>query len=451
VTNSLTLTLAQYATSTSIMTIPAEVRERAKQVVLDEMASACFGRRSMAGDLAARYVASLGGPAEARILGTGLSVPAPYAALANGTAGHGEEVDGAHVVGGHPGATIVHAAVAAAERQRASGADLVNAVVLGYDIGTRILRACGGIFVSKSRYRLHGDFLYALGASVAAGRILGFAPMRHCHAMALVTFQANGLIALFQEQRHISKSFSNGQYAFAGVNAALMAATGLEGCDDIIGAGDGVLDAWGIEGGAKLVTDALGQDYAVMGANFKFVNAGYPIHAALEATMSLVAEHNIDVDAIASVHIGMPANAMRVVDNRQMHNICMQDMVCAALLRGGPQLRESPFPAILDDPAFARMRARITLGVDPGLERDQPNGRGSNVTIVTADGATLSQRVDHPRGHSLRGGVTWSDLSEKWHAALPNYDVDRMLTLAQQLDELDDIKELSNVLAAPVS
>ena len=45
--------------------------------------------------------------------------------------------------------------------------------------------------------------------------------------MALVTFQANGLIALFQERRHISKSFSNGQYAAAGVSAALMAASGL--------------------------------------------------------------------------------------------------------------------------------------------------------------------------------------------------------------------------------
>ena len=188
-----------------------------------------------------------------------------------------------------------------------------------------------------------------------------------------------------------------------------------------------------------------------MGANFKFVNAGYPIHAAVEAAMSLVDKHKIAVNAIASVHVGMPANAMRVVDNRQMHNICMQDMVCSALLRSGLRLPESPFPEILDDPAFARMRARITLGVDPGLERDQPDGRGSNVTINTADGSTFSERVDHPRGHSMRGGVTWSDLSEKWHAGLPNYDVDGILIMARRLDELDEVKDLSDLLAAPVS
>jgi 2-methylcitrate dehydratase PrpD len=448
VTASLTQVLAQYAASTSFGAVPPDVRERAKLVIMDEMACAQFGRRSLAGDLAARYVATLGGTEEARVLGTALRVPALLAALANGTAGHGEEVDGAHVVGGHPGATIVHAAVATAERQRASGADLVNAVILGYDIGTRALHACGGIFTAKKRHHLHGDFLYALGAAVAAGRILGLDPVRHGHAMALVTFQANGLIALFSEQRHVSKSFSNGQYAFAGVNAALMAAAGLEGCDDVIGGRDGVLDAWGVENGAHLVTRGLGQDYAVMGANFKFLNAGYPIHTAVEAATALVAEHKIDADSIASVHVGMPANAMRVVDNRQMHNICVQDMVSAALARGRLSLRDLPFPAILDEPRYTRIRASITVGVDPDLDRELPDGRGANVAITTSTGAMFSRRVDWPRGHSMRGGVTWPDLAEKWNDALPGCDVGRALALARGLDELEDVSVLCDAFAA---
>ncbi len=92
---SVSLRLAQYAAATSIDKIPEAIRERAKKVILDEMASSHFGRRSLGGDLAARYAATLGGPAEATILGTGLRVPAQHAALANGSAGHGEEVDGA--------------------------------------------------------------------------------------------------------------------------------------------------------------------------------------------------------------------------------------------------------------------------------------------------------------------------------------------------------------------
>jgi len=443
----LTLTLAEYAASTAIQSIPADVKERARQIIFDELACACFGRRSPAGDLTARYAAAIGGLAESRILGTTLRAPACYAALANGTAGHGEEVDGAHVVGGHPGATVVPAAMAMAERQRATGADLLNAVVLGYDIGTRMVGACGGVFLAKQRHHLHSDFLYAVGAAAAAGRLMGLDPVRHCHAMALVTFQANGLCALFQERRHISKSFSAGQYAFAGVSAALMASIGMEGADDILGATHGLLEAWAVENGREIMTQRLGEDYAVMGANFKFMNAGYPIHATVEAATELIRTHRITAETIGAVHVGMPANALRVVDNRAIHSICVQDMLAAALVRGSLSLRESPFPAVLDHPDFRAMRGRITVGIDPDLQRDQPDGRGANVAITTTSGSVLSHRVDWPRGHSRRGGVTWEELSAKWHEALRDYDIDRVLQLARRLDELDDASVLVDAFA----
>jgi 2-methylcitrate dehydratase PrpD len=447
-TQSVSLTLAKYAASTSIEAIPEDVRERARQVILDEMGSACFGRHSLAGDLAARYARTLGGPEESLILGTRLRTPAQHAALANGAAGHGDEVDGTHVVGGHPGATLVHAAVAVAERQRASGAELLNAVVLGYDVGVRVVEACGGKLPFKARSHLYSDFMYAIGAAAAASRLLGLDPMRHCHAMALVTFQANSLASLYQEKRHISKSLCNGQFALAGVSAALMSSMGMEGVEDPLGMKDGLLDAWGVGGGANALTRRLGEDWAIRGANFKFINAGYPIHAAVEAATTLAADHSIGAAAIESVHVGMPENAMRVVDGRDMHNICLQDMLSAALLRGGLSLRQSPFPAVLSDPLFGRLRTRVTLGIDPDLNRDQPNGRGSNVTITTANGKTVSRRVDYPRGHSHRGGVAWSDLSAKWHDLLPARDVDRMLALAQRLDDLDDVSELSDAFKA---
>ena len=444
----LTQTLAHYAASTSIKRIPAEARERAKLIILDEMASAHFGRRSLAGDLAARYANSLGGPQESLILGTRTRVSAQYAAFANGAAGHGEEVDGAHVVGGHPGATLVHAAVAIAERQRTSGAELLNAVVLAYDVGTRLVQACGGKLPFKQRTHLYSDFLYAVGAAVASCRLLGLEPQRHCHAMALVTFQSNALASLYQEQRHVSKSLCNGQFALAGVSAALMSAMGMEGVEDVLGMPDGLLEAWGTEDGAGAVTRRLGEDWAIMGANFKFINAGYPIHAAVEAAMALQAEHHIDVASIEAVQIGMPENAMRIVDGRDMHAICMQDMVSAALVRGGLSLRESPFPAILSDAHYARLRPLVQLGIDPDLNREQPNGRGSHVHITTQDGRRVSRRVDAPRGHALREAVSWSDLADKWRDGLPDCNVEKMIALASRLEQLEDVHVLTEVFTS---
>jgi 2-methylcitrate dehydratase PrpD len=440
-----TLFTAQYAVSTSYSALPNDVRERAKQVIIDEIACAFFGGRSLAGDLTARYAAQIGGNPEARIYSTGRRVSAPYAALANGAAGHGEEVDGAHVVGGHPGASIVHASVAVAERQRTIGAELINAVVLGYDVGTRAVEACGELFSVRDRFGLMSDFLFTLGAAVASGRILGLDPLRQCHAMALSTFQSNALCALYAEKRHISKSFCNGQFAFGGVSAALMAAAGLEGHEDIVGGPHGILSAWGENGRENAFTRGLGEDYAIMKANFKLLNAGYPIHSPVEAAMTLLAENDLRVEDIESVKVGMPTKTMKVVDSRDMHNICLQDMLTAAIVQGGLRLRESPFPEVLRDPAFSRLRPRVTLQGDAALDRDQPEGRGSIVAITTVGGATMSMRVDHPKGHSARGGLTWDDLYGKWREGLPDIDVDKMLSTAQRLESLDDVNELLNV------
>lgn len=440
----LTHRLAHYAASTSLARIPPAVQERAKLVILDEMASAQFGRRSLGGGLAARYAASMGGADEALILGTSLRVPAPFAALANGSAGHGEEVDGAHVIGGHPGATLVHACVAIAERQRASGAELLNAVVLAYDVAIRLVEACGGKFKVKKRHHLYSDFLFSVGAAVAGCRLLGLEAQRHAYAMALATFQTNALACLYQEARHISKSVCNGQFAFGGVSAALMAAAGFEGVDNVLETSDGLLAAWGAEDAQAAVTRQLGEDWSILGHNFKFLNAGYPIHACVEAATTLAQDQGIALADIAAVHIGMPENAMRVVSGRDMHNICVQDNVAAALVRGHLSLRESPFPGVLAEPAFARLRPQVTAGVDEGLDRDQPDGRGANVTITTANGKSASRRVDAPRGHSSRGGAAWDDLAQKWRDGLPSCDTPRAIALARRLEEVDDVRELAN-------
>jgi 2-methylcitrate dehydratase PrpD len=446
-TASVTRAIAHYASSTTASAVPAQVRDRAKRVIFDELCCATFGRTQPAGELAAKYAATQAGHPEAHVLGSRTYTSASLAALVNGTSGHADEIDGAHVVGGHPGATLVHAAFALAERQHADGEDLLNAVILGYDVGVRMIAACGGTFVVKNSHHLHADFLHAIGAAVAGCRLLGLSADAYPHAMALATFQSNGLCVLFQERQHISKAFCNGQYAFAGVSAALMAEAGLEGADDFFGGEHGLLDAWGAPDGARLAAEGLGRDYAIMQSNFKFVRAGYPIHAAVEAGLSVLDASGLSPEAINAVEVGMPEHALRVVDNRKMHNICVQDMLAVALVHGGLDLSASYFPDALSDERFTRLRGRITVRVDPELQAENPNGRGARVSITTADDRTYSQRVDHPRGHSARDGASWAELAKKWRQALPGYDIDAIATSVQGLEHLDDVRTMSKLFS----
>jgi 2-methylcitrate dehydratase PrpD len=450
----LTAALTEYAVGTSVDALPDHIRERAKLVILDELASAYFGAGCRAGRLAADYVAGLTAAAEAVVYRTGHRSSAELAALANGTAGHADEIDGAHVVGGHPGSTLVHAAIAVAQLRRSSGVELLNAVVLGYDVGTRLIDACGGTFRLKDTYHVHADFLHAVGAAVACGRLLGLDPRRIANAMALATFRANGLVALFREDDHISKAFCNGQYASAGVGAALMAEAGLEGVADVVGERHGLLDAWGVEDGAERVVRGLGTEFRISGANFKFLRAGYPIHAAVEAALAVADELGLDhlgtaPEKIESVQVGMPGHARRVVDGRTMHNICLQDMLSVALLHGGISLSGSYFPEIESDPAFGMLRERVTLRTDADLDRDQPNGRGAVVTITLVDGTSGTRRVDHPRGHSLRGEPTWSELAAKWRDALPGVDTGAWIRSAARLEDVDDVVSFAEQFTGP--
>ncbi len=112
----LTATLAAYIAGTPSRALPDAVAAKTKQHILDTLAAIVSGSRLKAGVLAARYVASLGGTAEATVIGTGIVTSAANAALANGMMGHADETDDSHLRGRfHPGCGILPAALAIAE------------------------------------------------------------------------------------------------------------------------------------------------------------------------------------------------------------------------------------------------------------------------------------------------------------------------------------------------
>ncbi|GAA5125845.1 MmgE/PrpD family protein [Pseudonocardia adelaidensis] len=449
-TESPTARIAEYAAGTAYDRLPHEVVDRAKIIVFDELACAVLGRELDPGVLVAAYVARSGGAPESTVLGTADRLPAPLAALANGTAGHADEFDGVHVTGGHPGAVIVPAAFATAERLRRGGAELINAVVLGYDVGTRLVDAVGGAGRIASVHHLHSDFLHAYGAASAAARLLGLDAGRHRHAAALTAGHAIGLRALFGEDRHISKALANGQAAAAGVTGAFMAEAGLEGNDSVLEAPGGVLDAWADPARRDRVTRGLGDDHAVLGAHVKFYSAGYPIHAPVEAALRIVADTGIATADIDAVVVHLPARTADIVDGRRMPTINLQHMLGVALVAGGLGFEDAHSEPLRRDPRVAALAARVSIERHPGIDEAPPYARGATVDVVTGDGSRHSVRIEHPRGHAHRGPVTWDDLDGKWRELLGSRigpgRYAEALTAAKDLERVDDVSVLASLL-----
>lgn len=102
------------------------------------------------------------------------------------------------------------------------------------------------------------------------------------------------------------------------------------------------------------------------------------------------------------------------------------------------EVKQRAKQVVFDEVAGAQVRSRIALHGDAEPDRDQPDGRGATVAIKTVGDSTVSMCIDHPKGHSKRDGLTRSELAAKWHAWLPECDVDKLLSIAQRLDDVED-------------
>ena len=169
--------LCRYVASATQCELPPEVREKGAEHLLDTLAAMVSGSRLHPGHAAIAYARSQGGAAQATVVGSDVVTTATNAGQANGMLAHADETDDSHRASRtHPGCGIVAAALAAAEWRGRSGAELLRAVVLGYDVGPRATMSFGGEGTYlTSRLATH-SIGSLFGAGAAAGALAGFSP-----------------------------------------------------------------------------------------------------------------------------------------------------------------------------------------------------------------------------------------------------------------------------------
>jgi 2-methylcitrate dehydratase PrpD len=450
----ITQEVAAYARSTDFGTLPAEVVDRAKRVVADELGCMVLGSTMPPGQRVRSFVASIGGAAESVVVGGGTRAPAGYAALANGTSSHSDELDGVHVSQGHPAGTSVAGALAMSEALGLGGRDLINAVVLSFDVGCRVLMAMGGGHAVRKERHVHGSPLYALGVASAAGRLLGLGQLPLQHALALAVLGVAVPASFYDERHHMSKALNQGQAAYAGITGALLAAHGFEGHDGILEAKDGLIDGWRTSRtDVGAITAGLGQSYSIMDAGFKYYSAGYPINSPLAGAFALMKEHALAPGDIVRVRVGMAPSSADVVDNRPMPSICLQDMLSVGIALGRLRYEDAHDQRNLLRPDVRRLRGVIEIVRDGSLAQDAAQRRLSWVEISTADGRSYRGPERIAPGHWELGGMPWDDLEEKFTSLVaPRLGAEpsaRMFSFVRDLETRDDLSDLSAAALLP--
>ena len=184
---SLTERLASWLSEWRASGLPEEVLETSQGYLLDWLGSTLAGTATAPGAMLLDYAEMQpSGPCD--VVGSSLSRSADVAALVNGGLSHiveMDDVDRGSVV--HPGAVVIPAALAVAERENRNGRDFLSAVVAGYEVAIRIGEAVG----KRHYYYFHNTGTCGVfGAAAAAGWLLGlteeqivWAPGQRGHAV----------------------------------------------------------------------------------------------------------------------------------------------------------------------------------------------------------------------------------------------------------------------------
>lgn len=347
----------------------AEVVERAKLHLVDTFAAMISGSRLLPGKKAAVYVRMLGGRPDAGVVGTRIVTSMVNAALSNGMSAHADETDDTHPPSiTHPGMAVVPAALAIAERQRLPGAAMLRAIVLGYDICTRLLLSLKPYDFRKSgHYPVPFGALF--GAAAAAGALLKLNQQETRYLLSYAAQQAAGLSAAHRDLEHVQKAFAAaGMAAHNGTAAALMAAQGFTGVDDIFSGEEDFFSTFAPDGDKREeLTRGLGRDYEILRVGIKCFSAGGPIQAPLHVLQDIIREHALEAKNVEKLTVWMPDKELEVVNDRDMPNISVQHLLAVMLADGKVTFASAHDCARMKDPKVLALKRRIKAVGDAAL------------------------------------------------------------------------------------
>lgn len=454
-----TRTLACFAATLEFAELPKPVRGHLKRLALDAFGCMLKGARLPWTVRVRDRMAAQGGRPEATLLGGDTRVPAPAAALVNATAGHGFEMDDIHrdaVI--HGGSLVFPAALALAEsRGGVSGAEFLSAAAAGYEVGCRVGAAAGqGLLLAGFHPQGTSG---AFAAAAAAARVLCLAPAEAQQALGIAGSLGAGLMAA--QQGAMVKRLHAGHAARAGVEAALLAASGFTGIEDVIEAEfGGFLSAHSPSPRPERLLDGLGERYEILNVGIKPFATVTSIHTCLEGLRAVMAEHTLAPEDVARVRAGVSrathvhcawpyrAQSLTAAQMNLGYGLALMALFGGA---GGAEFTEER----VNDPAILKFVDQIEAYVDEEIDAAGPAMRhAARISVETRRGAHHERFVEHRLGGPEKP-MPEADVRKKFRdnaaAILPAAAVKKLESLLDRLEELEDVTEIASHCAAPGS
>ncbi len=392
--------LATFAATLRFEDIPAPVLRRAEDLMLDWFASALAGKGARPVETIARFMQRMGpsdGPSEILINRTRTSPLT--AAVINAAASHFAEQDDVHNGSVfHPAAVVFPPALAVAQALGSSGAELLTAVVAGYEVGIRV-----GEFLGRSHYRIFHTTGTAgtLAAAAAVGHLLRLTPEQMNHAFGSAGTQSAGLWEFLRDAAD-SKQLHTAHAAGAGLTAAYLAADGFTGAQRIFDGKQGMAAGMSTDSDPSRLNDGLGTRWTLAETSFKFHASCRHTHPAADALQQVLRENGLaaqDVRQVTTfVHQGAIDVLGPVTDPQTVHQgkFSMGTVLGLVAVHGHAGLSE--FDAHYRDADVVAFRDKVAMQLDAEVNSAYPARWIGKVGVETLDGRRFDGRVDEPKG-----------------------------------------------------
>ena len=410
---SLAQLLAQTASQVAADGLDEHIRAATAQRVTDVLGNALGASDLPVVAQMRSVVAGWGGTAQASVV-NGLPTAAPNAALLNGTMAHALDFDDTHLPSVlHPSASVVPAALAAAELTGATGTQFLDAVAVGVEVTCRLGMAGYDQELGNSVFFEHGlhatSITGTIGAAVACAMLLAPNPDVISSSIGISASMGAGLLEANRTGGTV-KRIHCGWAAHGGVVAAQAAAAGITGPPTVLEGRFGFLQAYlGDRADVSAITDNLGRDWVIEKLFFKPYPCNHFTHAGIDAARQMKAK-GVDPARITQLRLGLSTPVMRTIAEPPAEKANPRSGYHAAF--SGPFTVASAFYSenglglfhedfsdeAAKDPQKLALAAKVVCYADAECDAIFPHQFPAILTATIDDGTEVTEKVLVNRG-----------------------------------------------------
>ena len=384
------------------------VDHEAHRTFMNWLGCAVGAAKHEAADAALAAVAMLQPTAQASVLGRQDKVDMCSAALVNGITSHTFDFDDTHlktII--HPAGPVASAVLALAEQTKATGRELVDALVIGIDVSCRVGNAMYPDHYDRG-WHITGS-TGTLGAAAACARLLKLDVQQTAMALGIAASQPVGMREQFGT---MTKPFHPGGAARAGLMSALLASKGFTASPKALEAPRGMMQTVSTKNAWGEITGELGQRFEISFNSYKPFACGIVIHPSIDACAQLRAQ-GVTPEQVERIELKVHSLVLELTGNKEPQDGLQAKFSvyhgCAAGLTFGCAAEDEFSDEVVTRADMVALRRKVVATVDDSIAE-----ASVDVTAVLKDGRRVHVFVEHAIG-SLQNPMTDANLEAKFH------------------------------------